>query len=681
LPGASPGSSGSTFEQTWEKYSWLTADIRSHRAQHEARRAGIKSAASSAESDQTEAGRAARSNHRAKLSVTRPAYGNLENLKRSSSLGGLFFPRPGSAAGKLAIMQGRERGRVAFKAVMKQVLPDWATQIGLDDKEVEELTLSLIERKWSANKNPSALPTNPNKKRSPSKPQRRRRGGSLQASDGDVEEEQIPPIVTAMKNFRKAHLNPSPDRSPSPPPPLLAPDQQTIPATRRMSVTTTTRTTAAASAFVTAKPSSVKNTAVPADGSRRGVRITVSSDGDVLSTIKPEYEHLLSKPMQFGTIEQMRLTQTTRPATTPNPCLDYDAFTQTHTEMRRSMARHREHVYKVRSNLMATKEKDVAASILRKETRREELKAERERAMRQVQFLQLVSMNDKIRIWSDALVTGRIVRKREQQRNEAASIIQRNWLNHFSMRMMKLVLAFKNLGLEFSLKVRIRRKHRSIEVIKTFMDKIKKEAGPQIVKTFMYNVRKAQTYVRTFLACRKARRELCNRYWVKIEHSIRGEMSSAARLHREVSQRLLAEIPDMMETQFKYRALKSKIKRQLMKTKMVEGEHKLSKQVLSSNASHHHHAHSSTTNKAKKEAALAVEKEREREALKKREEAHKSHFIDTETREKLVNKFVRSMRVAYIHETSGFKERSQNNVITDPNAAKILFKGGKAEMQ
>ena len=78
------------------------------------------------------------------------------------------------------------------------------------------------------------------------------------------------------------------------------------------------------------------------------------------------------------------------------------------------------------------------------------------------------------------LEKGRRDRAIKLKRNESAVIIQRNWLHHFHHRMMQLVLAFKNLGLEFSLNVRIRRKHRSMEIIKNFFHKVQTEAGPQV---------------------------------------------------------------------------------------------------------------------------------------------------------------------------------------------------------
>jgi len=140
------------------------------------------------------------------------------------------------------------------------------------------------------------------------------------------------------------------------------------------------------------------------------------------------------------------------------------------------------------------------------------------------------------------------------------------------MRMLKLVLAFKNLGLEFSLKVRIRRKYRHIEIIKNFFRKVKNEAGPQIVKSFMHNVRKAQTYVRCFLACRAARRELCSRFWVKIESKIRSDLVAAQHARHIESQNTLSNVPEIMETIFKFRASKSKAIRMVSSLRRLEHE-------------------------------------------------------------------------------------------------------------
>ena len=139
-----------TFEETWERYAWLSQDIKKEKAAHERRRAKVKSRDEeevrankevpahragmvltkllviSQESLESYSEQQARKNIiRAKLSLTTPKYSNLEGLKRSSSLGGIFHPKPGSQAGALEILQRAETGQVAFKQVQEMQLPSW----------------------------------------------------------------------------------------------------------------------------------------------------------------------------------------------------------------------------------------------------------------------------------------------------------------------------------------------------------------------------------------------------------------------------------------------------------------------------------------------------------------------------------------------------------------------------
>ena len=520
----------------------------------------------------------------------------------------------------------------------------------------------MIERKWQPNKGT------------------RKHSSSLEktsASSRNTSKKAAPtPIITAMRNFRKGYRSPQEQ-----PPPLTrgnvrpstapntaapntqpkgtpksAPGMLTDDGRAPLSPpTTSTPNLAAASASLAFSVEAVKQAAIspvaPMDGAKNGVRVTVSSGGDVLSTVKPEYEHLLSRPSEFFKIENKTLTNTLRPATTPNMSLDYSGFRISKMQLMKTMKAHREDVYQVRQSIVARREEDVRLNVLKKNNRRDEMKQARDRVERQVLMLQLVKISTVQKKFAAALAVGRLKMVRKKKRDNAANVIMRNWKVHFSMRMLKLVLAFKDLGLPFTLKVRIRRKHKFVETIKAFLDKIKAEAGPQIIKTFMHNVRKAQNYVRMFLACRKSRRELCNRYWVKIETKIRGEMHAKMREKMSQSQRLLAEIPDMMEVQYKFKAMRGKVRRQMQKVKEVEGVRK-------------------------ERWGAGVDGRSEVE----KEEKKAERFVEASVREELVIKYVRSMRVAYLEETSTFAGGTVNNVIEDTNVAKILFKGGKAEM-
>jgi len=106
-----------TYEETWTKYKWLIDDIKLAKSNHESRRAKISTVVKV--QDESEAAmEVLRNTTRTKLSLTAPKYSNFEVLKRSSSLGGLYHPRPGSSAGKLAILQRQERNNVALQSIL-----------------------------------------------------------------------------------------------------------------------------------------------------------------------------------------------------------------------------------------------------------------------------------------------------------------------------------------------------------------------------------------------------------------------------------------------------------------------------------------------------------------------------------------------------------------------------------
>ncbi len=658
------------FEETWARYSWLSADIKKHRRMHERAKAGIKGTEEdNGVKDDADERRRNRAITRAKLAMTRPRYSHFEELKRSSSLGGLYHPRAGSSAGRLKLLQARERDKVAFSAVCRELVPDWAFEIGLEEADLKELTLDLIERKWQKGKEGGAERDGG---QSDEKNAQRKLQARLEKKRKQIKAK---PVVVAMRNFRKTARRPQTAPEPEVNSASVYTSQSkdnTARRARRRSALDVKDAVAAAA------PPPRK----PPSATARGVRVTVSSAGEILSTVKPEYEYLASKPCTFYDIEPVGLTRTLEPATTWNPCLDYARFEETRRETAKAASRRREKVYEAKCRLVKERQDAVVKEVGAKENRRETLRQARYREERQLIFLRAASVIESFKIFGDAIVEGRTKRRIEARRNDAAKIIQRNWKQHFSMRMLKLVMAFKNLGLPFTLGIRIRRKQRGIGFIKRFLEKVKKEAGPQIVKTFMYNVRKAQSYVRTFLACRAARRELCNRYWVKIEVQIRSEMAQHAKERSRASQSVLSEIPDMVETQYKFKAVKSKASKLLLKNKRLEVE-------LDEKWSHvglvHPRDRVEGGNRGDKvgqvgdESNVSDGKFGNRPQSPSKKDSGK--MIDPAIRGKVVMTKVKDMRVAYLDSIKGFVSNKRNAVVGEDEARALVQRGGKGEMQ
>jgi hypothetical protein len=715
-----------SFESVWSKYAWLTSDIRAHRALHEARRAGIKSGhhghdvALGGEFSEAEVSRIRRE-AKAKLSVTQPKYSNFEGLKRSCSLVGLYDPKAGSREGRVRLMRDKERDAVAFSGVMKSVLPEWAWEVGLDETQLKDLSMELIERKWNNNPNRVANKT------AEKKVERCKITGKIKSTRSEKKEDTA--VVKAMKAFAKKKSGVVIDNDDG------SSQQSSIPDNNYNSM---------AHSLLLARDIRPKAIAQPLDGSRRGVRVTLSSAGEVLTTVKPEYEHLLSRPTVFEGVRMMELTNVNRPSTTPNPALDYDAFRTSKMQLVKTMAEHREKVYEVKQHLLAESAADVRDKIEAKDKRRVELKLGRERKDRQMQWLKFLVLSAAREKFGKALAEGRRANRWHEITAHAATVIQRNWKIHFSMRMLKLVLAFKDLGLPFSLKVRIRRKHKAVELIKELLDKAKKEAGPAIVKVFMGNVRRAQRYVRIFLACRAARREVVTRYWIKLETKMRIGMKEAARLQQAASQRLLSEIPDMIETQTKFEMIRRKVRKQMIKTKAVETERLGLWGDAEKDAAGHATKKGTKVNmlkKKKKSKKLRRKKTKDKKAVSIEEEGglerddgsgsgadgadgggggdeageseeeyetsseseqggdggggattaaanakptRNGNMVDPVRREQIIAQYVRTMRIKYLEATNDFVSRSQNNFIEDFNEVKVLFqesKGGSEGMQ
>jgi len=306
-----------------------------------------------------------------------------------------------------------------------------------------------------------------------------------------------------------------------------------------------------------------------------------------------------------------------------------------------------------------------------------------------------------IRDLSLKLLECRYIKVVSDYQNFAANIIQRNYKLYFQSRMLKIVLAFRNLGLPFSLKVRIRRKHRSADLLKHFFYKMKSESGPQIVNNFMYQVRKGQTYVRQFLACRLARREVANLYFLKIEGEIRQRLIREERERELNAMNVLNEIPGIAETQYRFKAMKSKNSRLQNKTKRMMAEIRerdMKWEMKNQNRKYHltqdvskSDEDNNTTNIDDSsissgsiftqgshytitDANMGIHIP----AIKARRGNPLARFIESDLRQKIVTKEVRKMRVNYLEETSGFVATALNKVIEEKDARKILETGKDA---
>ena len=313
-----------------------------------------------------------RNTARAKLALSAPKYSNFETLKRSTSLGGLYHPKPGSKGGKLAILQRNERDNVAFKQVQKAQLPKWCFEIELSKDSMKDLTLDLIERKWTSG-------TGKGKGGEKGKGKAKGRGETAGSSKHtrikispreEEEKQQDRPVVLAMKNFNKKAVALDKKKK----------EKKHI-----------------------KKP---KRTLPPSSGAT-GVRVAISSRGEILSTVKPEFEHLASKPCGFKPQHQCELTNARRPATTPNPSLNYEAFGITKMEMVRAMKEHRKEVWIEKQKLDKQREDNVLDNIIAKESRRDVMYQERMHQERQIMFMRVVMMVARTTALGPALLAGR----------------------------------------------------------------------------------------------------------------------------------------------------------------------------------------------------------------------------------------------------------------------------------
>ena len=73
-----------SFEKTWERYAWLSQDIKKEKAAHERRRANVKDGGEGEGEEDFGERQARRNIIRAKMSLTTPKYENLNKLKKSS---------------------------------------------------------------------------------------------------------------------------------------------------------------------------------------------------------------------------------------------------------------------------------------------------------------------------------------------------------------------------------------------------------------------------------------------------------------------------------------------------------------------------------------------------------------------------------------------------------------------
>tara|TARA_B110000305_G_C19411898_1_gene625902 strand:+ start:867 stop:1916 length:1050 start_codon:yes stop_codon:yes gene_type:complete len=279
--------------------------------------------------------------------------------------------------------------------------------------------------------------------------------------------------------------------------------------------------------------------------------------------------------------------------------------------------------------------------------------------------------------------------------------------------MLKLVLAFRNLGLPFSLKVRIQRKHRSANLLVEFLQKINAESGPQIVNNFMFQVRKGQNYVRQFLACRNARREVANLYFLKIESEVRARLVKEENERDVLRQSVLSEIPGIAETQYRFKALKnrnaslqSKTRRMLSEIKERDAKwqaeemrmhlrnkkpnHELNINSIDEDADGNNSLDGSIDSIDTHNASLFSVGSRYSLndhklvgippiSIKAKKGNVLARFIEADVRVKVVAREVRKMRINYLMSTNGFVKTSVNRVVEEKDA-KIILETGKDAM-
>ena len=239
-------------------------------------------------------------------------------------------------------------------------LPDWAFEIGLTKDNMRDMTMNIIERKFTGGKNEydgvedgeERLKRKKEKQRRKEEAAKvragkgRRRAGSSTVLGGVEEKEEPRPVVLAMKNLRKGGKGGL----------LTRGEEEEEKEVERMN-----RTMYERMGFKKLPPSSGSS----------GVRVSIAANGDILSTVKPEFEHLMSKPCLYSGQDRLLLTQTRRPATTPNPCLDYDVFRQNKTRVLDAMKNHRRAVWLEKQTIDSARQSKVLANIEAKETRRE----------------------------------------------------------------------------------------------------------------------------------------------------------------------------------------------------------------------------------------------------------------------------------------------------------------------
>jgi hypothetical protein len=118
-------------------------------------------------------------------------------------------------------------------------------------------------------------------------------------------------------------------------------------------------------------------------------------------------QHLASKPAYYKPIPEFHLTNVGRPSTTPNPCLNYEAYGRSKVDLLRAMKEHRKEVWQEKQKMDKKREKGVLDCIIAKETRREVMYQHRMLQERQSKLIQHVMLIARTRALGPVLIEGR----------------------------------------------------------------------------------------------------------------------------------------------------------------------------------------------------------------------------------------------------------------------------------
>ena len=428
-----------------------------------------------------------------------------------------------------------------------------------------------------------------------------------------------------------------------------------------------------------------------------GLLVSISSTGLISSVMKSvEDSNTLSKPAYFFDVSEHLLTDTLRAdrvVGNGNNCATVEGYERDKQKKKENMEtrkKYRKDVYETKVKILQNNQKRVLEKINAHELKREEERAQRKENDRAMVFLPFVSTIKFATSLIPKLLIQRRVRIKEAMRNESATKIQNAWKSHFASRMLRLVLAFKNLGLGFSIKVRIRRKHKAADLLQKFLYKVKSEAYPSIIKAFVYSVKKAQRSSKQFVECQRARKEVMNKMWLKLEMTIRSEFAVKAKAIAAANQKLLDNNPDMVDTQYRFAAAKSKVSRLLIKTKELNtvriekfgaiethrtanhtvdsklaGERKSSKSTKSLLALSENEEINSSTSGGITQHRTSISQHKKRDP--------NSITLDLHTREQIIAAELTNFRKAYMVHTNNFVASVRNKVVDSSIAKRLLL--------